>query len=69
MAYTIIVSVFVDDANDATEAYSKVVSAMNAACTIPGISYETTDEWFDNYGEELMIEEIKTAVQNSIDKD
>ena len=66
MAYTIMVAVFVSDVKDATEAYNKALSGMNAACAIPGISYETTDEWFDNDGEQLMEDEINAAVQKSI---
>ena len=50
----IVVSIDVDT-DDPAVAYRRVVDALNLAGSVPadGITWESTDEWFDEAGEEL----------------
>jgi hypothetical protein len=64
MSYTIVVSVIVE-AENAQDAYNKTLLAMDEACKVSGVSYETTDEWYDHYGEQLVEDEVNEAVLKS----
>lgn len=63
MAYKIIVEVIVDKETP-KEAYNRVVNALNAI-NDPKVSYEITDEWYDDNNEQLYEDEVIEAVRDS----